>query len=79
MSFSLRKTIGLFALLFLVLADLSEAQRDRLTTVLIQANIPQYTVEILRTSFLELFCGPKTTIDDPFYHKGTNEDIFHRR
>ena len=60
---------NLFALMFTVQADLNEYQRERLTShmtirgVLVQ----NYTFEGLREAFIELFCAPKSGIDNPNY------------
>ena len=45
----------------IVVSDLNEAQRERLTSSLsLQGmNVTVYTLEAVKTVFLELFCSPK--------------------
>ena len=59
--------------MFMVQADLSETQRERLASYLANRDIeiPQYTIEILRTAFVELFCAPKNSIADPTWRPST--------
>ena len=59
----------LFAWMFTCLADLNEQQRERLTSMLSirGIGIQQYTFEICRTSFIELFCAPRSSLDNPNY------------
>ena len=54
-------TDNLITLMFIVASDLTEAQRERLTSSLSLKgmNITVYTFEAVRTTFLELFCTPK--------------------
>ena len=53
--------------LFLVASDLSEAQRERLTSSfsLKEMNITAYTFETVRITFLELCCTLKTSMENP--------------
>ena len=56
-----------FAQIFLVQSDLQESQRLILISQLRQRKIdlPQYTFEILRDIFLEIFAAARTQLDDP--------------
>ena len=58
---------NLFALIFLVLADLSEVQRERITSTLTLRGlrVEEYTFRTLREAFIELFCAPRTSIENP--------------
>ena len=60
---------NLFALMFTVQADLNEHQRERLTShmTIRGINVQQYTFEGLREAFIELFCAPKSGLDNPSY------------
>ena len=51
-------------------SDLSEAQRNRLTSSLslLGMNVLAYTFEAVRTVFLELFCTPKSSTENPSLH-----------
>ena len=53
--------------MFIVAADLSEAQRERLTRSLSlrRTKITAYTVQAVRTTFLELFSTPKSSMENP--------------
>ena len=55
---------NLTTLMFIVASDLSEAQRERerLTRGM---NITAYTFETARKVFVELFCTPKSSMEDP--------------
>ena len=57
----------LTALMFIVASDLSEAQRERFTSFLSlrRMDIPAYTFETARTVFVELFCAPKSSMENP--------------
>ena len=58
---------NLATLMFIVASDLSEAQRERLTSSLsLQGvNVTAYTFEAVRTVFVELFCTPKSSMENP--------------
>ena len=60
---------NLFALMFTVQADLNEHQRERLTShmTIRGVNVQNYTFEGLREAFIELFCAPKSGLDNPNY------------
>ena len=53
--------------MFIVASDLSEVQRERLTSSLsLQGvNVAAYTFEAVRTVFVELFCTPKSSVENP--------------
>ena len=58
---------NLTTLLFIVASDLSEAQRIRLTSSLsLQGvDVTAYTFEKERAVFVELFCTPKSSMENP--------------
>ena len=58
---------NLTTLMFIVASDLSEIQRERLTSTLSlrRMNIPAYTLEAVKTVFVELFCTPKSSMENP--------------
>ena len=58
---------NLFALTVVVLADLQEAQRERFSSTmsLRGLTISDYSFEAVRDVMLELFCAPKSSIDNP--------------
>ena len=60
---------NLFALMFTVQADLNESQRERLTShmTIRGTHVQNYTFEGLREAFIELFCAPKSGLDNPSY------------
>ena len=60
-------TDNLMALITLVLADLSENQRERLTSTLNLRNrtIDNYQYEEIRQLFMELFCAPRNSWENP--------------
>ena len=53
--------------MFIVASDLSEAQRERLTSSLSLKGIHviAYTFDVVRTLFVELFCTPRSSIENP--------------
>ena len=53
--------------MFIVASDLSAAQRDSQTSALSLngMNITAYTFEAVRTTFLELFCTPISSMENP--------------
>ena len=63
---------NLMALIFVVLADLTETQRERLasTLALRGVEVQQYTFEGVRTVFIELFCAPRSSLDNPSLRAG---------
>ena len=69
---------NLFALMFTVQADLSEQQRERLTShmTIRGIHVQNYTFEALREAFIELFCAPKSGLDNPNYHTTGNGRSF---
>ena len=58
---------NLTTLMCIAVSDLSEAQRERLTSSLsLQGmNVTVYTLEAVKTVFLELFCSPKSSMENP--------------
>ena len=58
---------NLTTLMFVVASDLSEAQRERLSSSLsLQGvNVTAYTFGAERTVFVELFCTPKSAMENP--------------
>ena len=59
--------LNLIALIFISTADLSQDQRQSLTSIMAQRNrtMDQYPVMELQEVFLELFCTMKTAVDNP--------------
>ena len=58
---------NLFALVTTVLSDLNEMQRERFasTMALRGLRIQQYSYDIVREIFIELFCAPRSSLDNP--------------
>ena len=58
---------NLIALIFISTADLSQDQRQRLTSIMTHRNrtMDQYRVNELRETFIEMFCTVKTAVDNP--------------
>ena len=58
---------NLTTLTFAVVSDLSDAQRERLTSFfsLQGINVTAHTFEAVRTVFVELFCTPKSSMENP--------------
>ena len=58
---------SLIALIFISTADLSQDQRQSLTSIMTHRNrtMDQYRVMELREVFIELFCTVKTAVDNP--------------
>ncbi len=58
---------NLIGLIFFCLADLTEQQRERLqSTMTLRGILLQgYTLDNLRESFIELFCAPRSSLDNP--------------
>ena len=53
--------------MFIVAGDLNDAQRGRLTSSLsLQGmNVTDYTLEAVKTVFVDLFCSPKSSMENP--------------
>ena len=53
--------------MFIVASDLSEIQRERLTSTLSLRgmNVPACALEAVPTVFVELFCTPKSSMENP--------------
>ena len=58
---------NLLALIFVSLADLSQDQRNTLTSIMTHRGrtLEQYNIQELRDLFLEMFCTTKTAVDNP--------------
>ena len=58
---------NLLALIFVSLADLSQDQRNTLTSIMTHRGrtLDQYNIQELRDLFLEMFCTTKTAVDNP--------------
>ena len=58
---------NLLALIFVSLADLTQDQRNTLTSIMTHRGrtLDQYNVQELRDLFLEMFCTTKTAVDNP--------------
>jgi hypothetical protein len=58
---------NLFALILTVLADLNEVQRERMTSTLALRGqrINIYTYNTIREVFIELFCAPRSSLENP--------------
>ena len=58
---------NLLALIFVSLADLTQDQRNTLTSIMAHRGrtLDQYNVQELRDLFLEMFCTTKTAVDNP--------------
>ena len=58
---------NLTTLMFVVASDLSEAQRERLKSSLSlqEVEVTAYTLEAARTVFVDLFCTPKSSMENP--------------
>ena len=73
---------NLTTLMFTVASDLSEAQRERLTSSLsLQGvDVTAYTFEAVRTVFVDLFCTPKSSMENPSLrvnkHSGSTNRTF---
>ena len=57
----------MLALIFVNLADLTQDQRNTLTSIMTHRGrtLDQYNVQELRDLFLDLFCATKTAVDNP--------------
>ena len=71
-------TENLYALIFIVLADLSESQRERLTSTLTLRgfDVQTYTFDVVREVFIELFCMPRSSLDNPTFRTGAGPKAF---
>ena len=58
---------NLLALIFVSLADLSQDQRNTLTSIMTHRGrtLDQYNIQEIRDLFLEMFCATKTAVDNP--------------
>ena len=62
----------------IVQVDLTEQQRERLTPHLAIRGIPlqSYTFDLIRTALLELFCAPRSSLDNPSFHPSNQHKTF---
>ena len=70
---------NLFVLMASVQADLSEQQREILTSALSLKGIklPAYTFELAKECIVELFCEPRSSLENPAYRvRGGQSRIF---
>ena len=69
---------NLFALITTCLADLNEQQRERMSSTLALRgfNIQGYSFQVVRDIFMELFCAPKSSIDNPNLRSGPTSRSF---
>ena len=60
-------TVNMVALMFVSLADLTQDQRQVLTSLMARGNRPlaDYRVEELREVYLEVFCTTRTSVENP--------------
>ena len=68
---------NLIALIFISAADLSQDQRQSLTSIMTHRNrtMDQYRVNELRETFIEMFCTVKTAVDNPMMNpSGSGEE-----
>ena len=68
----------LFTLMTIVQADLTEQQREMLTSHLAIRIIPlqNYTFDLIRTTFLELVCAPRSSLDNPSFRPSNQQKTF---
>ena len=68
----------LFTLMTIVQAGLTEQQRERLTSHLAIRGIPMqnYTFDILRTAVVEIFCAPRSPLDNPSFRPSNQQRTF---
>jgi hypothetical protein len=69
---------NLFALILTVLSDLIEQQRERMTSTMALrgARIDAYTYESVRDIFIELFCAPRSSLENPSLRTGSQGRSF---
>ena len=69
---------NLFALILTVLADLSEMQRERMssTMALRGQRVNTYTYDMVREIFVELFCAPRSSLENPNLRAGSQGRSF---
>ena len=62
-------TDNVTTLMLIVASDLNEVQRERLTSPLsvLKMNITAYTLDAEQTVFVELFCRPKSSMENPSF------------
>ena len=69
---------NLTTLMFIVASDLSETQREKLTSSLYLRgmDIPAYTFEAVKTVFAKLFCTPKSSMENQSGHVSSMNRTF---
>ena len=65
-------------MLTIVQADLTETQREMLTSHLAIRGIPlqNYTFDLIRTALLELFCAPRSSLDNHSFRPSNQQKTF---
>jgi len=68
----------LVSLMTIVQSDLTEQQRERLTSHLAIKGLPlrNYTFDLTRSAFLELFCAPRSSLDNPSFRPSSQQRTF---
>ena len=58
---------NLMTLIFIVMSDLTEDQRERLVTAMEvkQVQLQDYTFSVIRAKYIELYCAPKNSLENP--------------
>ena len=58
--------------------SLSSSERERLTSHLAIRAFPlrNYTFDLIRTAFLELFCAPRSSLDNPSFRRSNQQRTF---
>ena len=65
----------MLALIMVAQADLTEVQRERFASSmsLRGLNVQQYTVQAVRDMFIELFCAPRSSLENPLLGSGPTQ------
>ena len=66
---------NLFTLMAIVQADLTEQQREMLTSHIAIRGVPlhNYTFDLITTAFLELVCAPRSSLDNPSFRPANQQ------
>ena len=69
----------LFILMTIVQADLTEQRRERLTAhlTLRRTALRNHTFDLVRSSFLELFCAPRSSLETPSFRPTNQQNTFY--
>ena len=69
---------NLFALITTCLADLNEVMRERMSSTLAMRgiSIEAMSYEVARAIFMELFCNPKSSLENPNLRSGGTSRTF---